>query len=549
MYTHPNSFQTRRYAKVLTPTPEPSLDQLALCQKQLAIIQAMDSIRDNGDDEITTLANAASLILREMEAEVCLLSWFDPDTERFEMRAMLDRINVLGQTNEAELRRLLDIANTWYEPQPIDAEQVPAALRHLYWIGTSIHVKDEVLGIMLLANLERPFNAAELALLQAGISQLDSAMLHLRTLYDLRLERQELRTLYTVDRIRDQGLSFNDMLDAVLTELCRSIPCEAGFIMLYDRLGQQLELRATTDRDLLAVIDQYQLALTTAEEALRIGKPIARTAHAGAIRSLICLPLILNDRIIGVLGVANRVDREDFTRFDRRMLLAIASQIDTAIFEGLEKQKLRDAFGRRVGPRVMERMLATSDRDWLKGERLPITTLFSDIRGFTATSETLDPEVLVSILNEHLGALTEIVKTYEGVVDKFVGDCVMALYNAPERQPDHALRAVKTALDMMAAHRELMKRWPELPPIGIGIDTGETIVGNFGSPQRLEYTAIGRHVNLASRLCGAAEGDQILISAATYEFVSDQVNAEPVKELKLKGISEHVQAFQVLGLK
>ncbi len=125
----------------------------------------------------------------------------------------------------------------------------------------------------------------------------------------------------------------------------------------------------------------------------------------------------------------------------------------------------------------------------------------------------------------------------------------MALYNAPERQPDHALRAVKTALDMMAAHHQLMARWPDLPPIGIGIDTGETIVGNFGSPQRLEYTAIGRHVNLASRLCGAAEGDQILISAATYELVSDQVNAEPVKELKLKGIGDHVHAYQVTGLK
>ena len=126
---------------------------------------------------------------------------------------------------------------------------------------------------------------------------------------------------------------------------------------------------------------------------------------------------------------------------------------------------------------------------------------------------------------------------------------MLALWNAPDPQPDHALRAVQTACEMMRAQRELMQRWPPLPPIGIGIDTGEVIVGNFGSTQRLEYTAIGRHINLAARLCGAADGNQILISAATYALVHDQVNAEAVPALRLKGIAEAVPAYQVLGLK
>jgi adenylate cyclase len=101
---------------------------------------------------------------------------------------------------------------------------------------------------------------------------------------------------------------------------------------------------------------------------------------------------------------------------------------------------------------------------------------------------------------------------------------------------------------MMQAHHEAMERWPQLPPIGIGIDTGEVIVGNFGSALRLEYTAVGHHINLAARLCGAAEGDQILISAATYAQVRDQVKAVPVPALRLKGISEAVAAYHVLGL-
>ena len=533
----------------MSAPPDSPHDLLIQTQKQLSLILAMDRIRDDGDDEVTILGNATSLILQEMEAEVCLLSWWDPDTQRFETRAMHDRVNVMNQLTEADVRRLIQAASGFVTPQPLDNDQLPGTVGHLHWAGSAIQIRDEILGVLLLANLERPFDTAEYALLNAGISQLDSAMQHLRTLNELRLERQELQTLYTVDRIRDQGLPFDEMLNAVLAELCRAIPCEAGFIMLYEASGQQLELRAATDRDLLAIGDQYQLALNAASEALHTARPVRRVAPQSAIRALICLPLILNTRIIGVLGVMNRVGREDFTRADRRLLVAIASQIDTAIFEGLQIQRYREAFGRRVGAKVMERMLAMPEHDWLKGERVTVTTLFSDIRGFTATTEATEPELLVQILSDHLSAMTEVVRAHDGTLDKFIGDGVMALYNVPLPQPDHVLRAVQTALAMQAAHRQVMDRWPQLPPIGLGIDTGEVIVGNFGSTQRLEYTAIGRHINLAARLCGAAEGDQILISANTYALLREQIHAEPIAALHLKGITDAVEAYQVLGLK
>jgi adenylate cyclase len=317
--------------------------------------------------------------------------------------------------------------------------------------------------------------------------------------------------------------------------------------MLFDANGQQLELRAATQRDLIDATEHYRAVHATAVEAVAQGRSIARGPVDAKIRSLICVPLILNERIIGVLGVLNRCDRAEFTPADRRLLWAIASQIDTEIFEGLQIQKYREVFGRRVGPQVMERLLNTPDRDLLKGDRAIVTTLFSDIRGFTNTAEVVETGLLVNMLNDHLSAMTAIVLKHEGLVDKFVGDCVMALYNAPERQPDHALRAVTTALEMMQAHRQLMTQWqPHLPPIGIGIDTGETIVGNLGSTQRNEYTAIGHHVNLAARLCAAAEANQILISADTYALVGNQIAAVPVHGLKLKGISEAVNAYQVV---
>jgi adenylate cyclase len=262
--------------------------------------------------------------------------------------------------------------------------------------------------------------------------------------------------------------------------------------------------------------------------------------------------MILQDRLIGVLGVVNRKGRTDFTRTDAEMLQAIGSQIDTAIFESLEAQKLRNAFGKCVGPQVMDRLLSISDRDLLTGERITVTTVFSDIRGFTSMSEKIEPELLQAVLNDHLSALTELVLAYEGTLDKYIGDCVMCFFNAPERQPDHALRAVRLAVEMQAAHRQVMERWKDrlpLPPIGIGISTGDTMMGNFGSEKRLEYTAIGPDVNLAARLCGAAGEHQTLISQTTYALVRDFVSADELPAMHLKGIEGVVRAWDLRGMR
>jgi adenylate cyclase len=530
-------------------TPKSMEEQLNLSLKQVDLMLMIDTVCDNAEDDVSALTAAVSLISQALEAEVGLLSWFDADTQQLEMRSLVDRISVLTPVNHALLYQLSQEACALPAMRPLQTVASADTAAQLHWLGAPLRVKDQLLGALLLGNVERPFNADELALLMAGTAQLDSALLHMRTIQELRFERQELRTLYAVDRIRDKGLPFNEMLDAVLVELCSVVPAEAGFIMLYDTSGHQLELRAATNRDLLRLVEQYQLVQEAASEAVVQGQPAIRNQPIGPLRSLICLPLILNERVIGVLGVANRTGREEFTRVDRRLLWAIASQIDTAIFEGLQIQRYREAFGRRVGPQVMNRMLATPDRDWLKGERVEVSVLFSDIRGFTAAAEELSPETLVQMLSDHLSAMTDVVLKHEGTVDKFIGDGVMALYNVPERQPDHALRAIQTALEMQQAHHALQLRWPELPSIGLGVDTGEVIVGNFGSTQRLEYTAVGHHINLASRLCGAAEGDQILISAVTYALVRDHVEVQPVAALRLKGLAEAVESYQVTGLK
>jgi class 3 adenylate cyclase len=177
--------------------------------------------------------------------------------------------------------------------------------------------------------------------------------------------------------------------------------------------------------------------------------------------------------------------------------------------------------------------------------------LFADIRGFTAFSERHSPEDLVAVLNRYLAAAADAVLENEGTVDKFLGDAIMAWYNAPVPQPDHSLRAVKTALALRAAVGRLHR---ELPPeahmsFGVGIHCGDAVLGWIGTEKRLEFTAIGDSINTAKRIQENSEKDQILLSRAAYERVKDEVNAKHCAKLTVKGKSQALDVYEVVGLK
>ncbi|MCA9931297.1 MAG: adenylate/guanylate cyclase domain-containing protein, partial [Anaerolineales bacterium] len=141
----------------------------------------------------------------------------------------------------------------------------------------------------------------------------------------------------------------------------------------------------------------------------------------------------------------------------------------------------------------------------------------------------------------------------EGTLDKFVGDEVMALFGAPFSQEDHALRAVRAGLAMQTAHNKILQEWTAtggmMAPIGIGIATGEAIVGEMGSAQRSDYTAIGQVANIGARICSAAQGGQVLISPSTYELVKNQVEAEPIHGMSFKGVGELMTVYDVQQVK
>jgi len=209
----------------------------------------------------------------------------------------------------------------------------------------------------------------------------------------------------------------------------------------------------------------------------------------------------------------------------------------------------RKLFERMVSPAVIKQLDPNSLA--LGGKRVGITILFADIRGFTSYSETQSPEQLVSVLNRYLAAGAECVLEEEGTVDKFLGDAVMAWFNAPMPQSDHTLRAIRAALKL---RERIAQLHAVLPPeahlaFGVGIHSGDAVLGLIGTEKRLEYTAIGDSVNTTKRLQENAGKNQIVISAEAYERVKEYVNVVQMEPMTLKGKRSAVPVYEVLGLK
>jgi adenylate cyclase len=231
----------------------------------------------------------------------------------------------------------------------------------------------------------------------------------------------------------------------------------------------------------------------------------------------------------------------------------LATGFNTMVDGLRERDKLRTTFGKYMTQTVVDHLMAGKVQ--LGGETLTVTILFSDIRSFTTMSEEMhDAQALVSLLNEYFTEMVSIVMQEDGVVDKYIGDAIMAVFGAPVSKPDDAVRAVRAAVRMREAlatlNERLAARGVSALRTGIGIHTGEVVAGNIGSEQRMEYTVIGDAVNLASRLESSTKelGVDVLISGDTYALVKDVCVATLVREISVKGRMEPVMTYSVTGL-
>jgi class 3 adenylate cyclase len=262
---------------------------------------------------------------------------------------------------------------------------------------------------------------------------------------------------------------------------------------------------------------------------------------------VLVLPLTVKGRAAGVLEVRRR--QGAFAERDRYLLRSLASQLSVAL-ENARLYRQIDALFRQYMPAsVATALLADPSQAALGGAVAEVSVMFGDLRGFTTLSERMSPPELVRLLNRYYGAAAQVVLEQGGTIDKFMGDAMMALFNAPTRQPDHALRACRAALAMQRVVAPIAAEANDMPRFGIGINTGEALVGNIGSEQIRNYTVIGDTVNLASRLQTRAPGGKVLISSGTYAQVKGQAEVQPLGRLQIKGKEEPVEAFVLLRIR
>lgn len=237
-----------------------------------------------------------------------------------------------------------------------------------------------------------------------------------------------------------------------------------------------------------------------------------------------------------------------------QIITMVAAYSYRYILEGQKKEKIQNAMGKYISQDVMQKVVKNIDHLALGGKRANVTVLFADIRGFTSMSENMSAEEVSIILNEYFTEIEPIITKYNGVINKFIGDAVMAIFGEPIQDKNHALNAVKCANEMLEKVDELQKKWlaegkPKIE-IGVGINTGEAFVGNIGSETRLEYTVIGDMVNLASRIesYNKVYKTRFLISSTTYEKVRDIADVIKISEVSIRGKSKKLNIYEVLRL-
>jgi class 3 adenylate cyclase len=274
-------------------------------------------------------------------------------------------------------------------------------------------------------------------------------------------------------------------------------------------------------------------------------EPVEETGGPGG---RLILPLTVKDRPAGVLDV--RRAEGAFAERDRWLLQALASQLSIGLENARLYRQLDGLFRQYMSPDVATALLADPTQAALGGDVAEVTVLFADLRGFTPFSERTTPDRVVAMLNQYFGRAVPVLLANGGTVVQFVGDAVMALFNAPARQPDHALRAARAALGMQAAIEAVAEREPDWPRFRVGVNTGPALIGNIGSDEFRNFTAIGDTVNLAARLeQEVAEAGQVVLGPTTHAAVKHLAIARPLPPIEVKGKRDPVACWVLEGLK
>ncbi len=381
---------------------------------------------------------------------------------------------------------------------------------------------------------------------------------------DLQGRVKELNILYSVGKSVTELTNMNDLLPRIVDAATLVTQAEEGYIYLVEeeRLICRAHKRHNSNRARSA---DFEINDPAALQAMVKGDPVVMTPQeliedGNKAFSMAYAPMVLRGQVMGVLGVSNITpDSHIFTNNDAALLSTLTDYAAIAIenarnFEALhveqakEREQMRGTFERLVPPSVVDRVLAHPEDLKLGGTRQQISVLFADIRGYTSWSENAPPEKVVEMLNDYLSLAAEIILAWDGTLDKFFGDGLMAIFNAPKEQHDHVHRAADAALALLKAGEEMRTRRGDDLQYSIGVNLGEAVVGYIGTNRAMNYTAIGDVVNTAKRLQELAPPGKIWIESAIVEQLGDMVNAQPLGEIKIRGRKKAAFAYELKGL-
>jgi adenylate cyclase len=379
-------------------------------------------------------------------------------------------------------------------------------------------------------------------------------------------ENRLLSLLYQVSRALGDLVSVGEVVEQVLDLALQVEGVERGYAMLLDDKGGFLPaVIRYRDPNLAAQATQMILSQSIIQRVLEGGVPLlvqdvrsdprlgsSRSIALSGMQSAMCAPLRSGTKVYGLLYVDNLVKRGMFSQEDLNVFSVIAAQAGLAIDRVYTRQEVaqqiiqRNALERFLSPGIAKKIASEAADIQLRGETQKLTVMFSDIRGFTSMAETMTPEQTVDILNDYFNAMTERIFEREGTLDKFLGDGLMCLFGAPFSKGADALNAVRTAVEMQHTLVQINRDFERPLRMGIGVNTGPAVVGYIGASKRMDYTAIGDVVNVASRLTARAAPDQILISAATFEEIAGALPTRMLEPIRVKGKSDAIAVYEVL---
>ena len=472
-----------------------------------------------------TGAERGFLMLRDENGELTInlaQNWEQESLEpsEFEIsRTIINRVASLGQP--------VLTTNAQEDPRFGGQESIVAYnLRSILCVP--LKVKEELTGVIYADNRVRTglFTEADRDLLNAFANQAAVAI------ENARLYESVLRTL-------DEVTELKNLMDNVFSSIASGV--------ITSDIEEKITLINKAAEGILGRSSEELVGYPLKDSLPRIASNIS--SHISTVRQ--------TDQ--AVIGLEIKPTLPKRGQVDLRFNLSPLKDADqntqgvAIVLDDLTEQKRLEAqrklFEKMVSPQVIKQI--DPNEIELGGKRGEITTLFADIRGYTSFSEKLSPEELVSILNKYLKASADAIMAHEGTIDKFMGDAVMAWFNAPILQPDHTLRAVKSALLIRTSIEALHD---ELPPeahlsFGVGIHFGEAILGLVGTEQRVDYTAIGDSINTAKRIQENTAPGQILISEDAYKYISKKVEVKEIEPVLAKGKSEPVKVYEVIRLK